>query len=335
MGVAFRVPQRVVFSGDLTDSEWLAELETIGTERGYFVRLGDAHAAVFSNGPDDILFVSFESMEAIRSFNANGLPLGFGTPDMHGWAHLSLIARGETWFRARHVWNYIDRLVDEGFFEEFDRVVFYGAGMCGYAAAAYSVAAPGATVIAVSPQATLDPAIAGWDDRFTRMRRTDFTRRYGYAPAMIEAARRAYILYDPSQELDAMHATLFRRPNVELITYRRGAAGAIDADLRALGVLDTMIEQAAVDRLSRMSVFRALRARRFHLPYLRFMLSRIPVEERPWLTAIFCKAVLKTHRSPRFRHFFDQAADALRMQGRAVPGEADEGGAPPPRDPAA
>ena len=330
MGIEFRVPQSVVFSGDLTDSEWLAELEGIGTERGYFLRLGDAHSAVFADGPDDILFVSFENRDAIRSFNANGLPLGFGTPDLHGWAHLSLIAKGETWFRGRHVWNYFDRLVDEGFFEEFDRVVFYGAGMCGYAAASYSVAAPGATVIAVSPQATLDPAIAGWDDRFTRMRRTDFTRRYGYAPEMIEAAHRAFIIYDPGQELDAMHATLFRRPNVELIRYRRGAAGAIDADLQAMGVLDTMIEEAAEDRLTRRSVFRALRTRRFHLPYLRAMLSRLDVEARPWLTALFCQAVLKTHRSPRFRHLLDQATETLRMQGRAVPGEPED--AEPPSD---
>jgi hypothetical protein len=43
--------------------------------------------------------------------------------------------------------------VDDGFFDEFEQVIFYGSGSSGYAAAAFSVAAPGATVIAVQPQA--------------------------------------------------------------------------------------------------------------------------------------------------------------------------------------
>lgn len=324
------VSQSVQLFEDLSESEWLAQMESIGSERGYFLRLGDAHSALFSDGPDDLLFVGFESLGAIRSFNPGGLPLGFGTPDLHGWAHLSLIARRETWFRARHVWNYIDRLVDDGFFEGFDRVVFYGAGMCGYAAAAYSVAAPGATVIAVAPQATLDPAIAGWDNRFPQMRRTDFSRRYGYAPEMIEAADRAYLVYDPAETLDAVHATLFRSPNVVPIRYRRGGAGAIDADLRATGVLDTLLEEAASDRLSRMSVLRALRARRYHQPYLRALLSRLSPEERPWLTALFCAAVLKTRDAPRFRHAYERAAETLRQQGRPVPGETPEDAPVPP-----
>jgi hypothetical protein len=50
-----------------------------------------------------------------------------------------------------------------GFFDDFDQVVFYGAGQCGYAAAAFSVATPGATVVAIQPQATLDPRVTEWD----------------------------------------------------------------------------------------------------------------------------------------------------------------------------
>ena len=40
----------------------------------------------------------------------------------------------------------------------------------------------------MQPQATLDPRVAEWDDRFLHMRRTDFTDRYGYAPDMLDAA---------------------------------------------------------------------------------------------------------------------------------------------------
>ena len=78
-----------------------------------------------------------------------------------------------------------------GFFDDFDHVVFYGAGPCKYAAAAFSVAAPAATVDAIQPQTTLDPRITDWDDRYMKMRRTDFTSRYGYAPDMLDAAEQA------------------------------------------------------------------------------------------------------------------------------------------------
>jgi len=310
----------VTLSEDLTDTEWLCELEEIGRSRGYYSPLGDDHSVVYADGSADTLFVGFETRASIRAFNGNGLPLGFGLPDDRGWSHLSIVANGDTWFRSRHVFGYFDRLVDDAFFEEFDRVIFYGAGMCGYAAAALSVTAPGATVIAVAPQATLERSMTEWDDRFVHMRRTDFTSRYGYAPEMLEAAERAFIVYDPGEELDAMHATLFRGANIERIRYRRGGPGAIDADLRAMGVLDTLLDRAAEGRLTALEFARALRARREHLPYLRALLARVHVEDRPWLTALLCRAVLKTHRTPRFRHFLEQAAHQLQQQGRPVPG---------------
>ena len=112
-----------------------------------------------------------------------------------------MVAEGQSWFRDPAVFAYFDRLVDDGFFDEFERVIFYGAGPCGYAAAAYSVAAPGATVVAVQPQATLDPRMTEWDDRFVEMRRTSFTDRYGYAPDMLDAADQAFVLYDPISSL--------------------------------------------------------------------------------------------------------------------------------------
>ena len=62
----------------------------------------------------------------------------------HRWSHMALISDSDTWFRDPAVYGWFDRLVDEGFFDEFDRVLFYGAGPCGYAAAAFSVSAPGA-----------------------------------------------------------------------------------------------------------------------------------------------------------------------------------------------
>ncbi|MEO0654171.1 MAG: phosphoadenosine phosphosulfate reductase, partial [Pseudomonadota bacterium] len=149
----------------MTDEEWLTELEQVGQANGYFESIGDQHAALFIDESLETLIVSFDTVASARAGSAEGLPHAAAHAEEQGHSLLSLIAKGPTWFRDPAVYAYFDRLVDDAFFEDFDRIIFYGAGMCGYAAAAFSVAAPGATVIAVAPQATLDPAVALWDDR--------------------------------------------------------------------------------------------------------------------------------------------------------------------------
>ena len=144
----------------LSDADWFARLEEIGEQAGYFQWLGRKHAAFFLD-ESPTLIVTFETAASIRTGQPDQLPLGYGVAKGRGWSHLGLIARSDTWYRDPAVYAYFDRLVDDAFFEDFDRVVFWGAGMAGYAAAAYSVTAPGATVILGAPQATLDPRIAG------------------------------------------------------------------------------------------------------------------------------------------------------------------------------
>ena len=65
------------------------------------------------------------------------------------WSSLSILSEGESWFRENRIYGYFDRLIDDGFFEDFQTVVFHGSQAAGYAACAFSVAAPGATVLAI------------------------------------------------------------------------------------------------------------------------------------------------------------------------------------------
>ncbi|MEC8666986.1 MAG: phosphoadenosine phosphosulfate reductase, partial [Pseudomonadota bacterium] len=161
----------------LDKSGWTDRIMDEAQARGAADRLGRRHFAAFVKaGP--VLLVSFETVQGMRSLTESARPLGWLMSQKMGWSSLLLASDGDTWFRDKDVYAYFDQLVDDGFFDEFDRVIFYGAGPCGYAAAAYSVTAPGARVLAVQPQATLDPAVAEWDDRFTDMRRLDFTSRY-------------------------------------------------------------------------------------------------------------------------------------------------------------
>jgi len=298
-------------SGDLSDRAWLDELRKIGEDKGYFSDLGDGHAAVMFEQSHDVLFVAFETVFGVRATSESGMPVAFDVCERRGWSHLTILTEKQDWFRSESIWSHIDELDDLGFFEDFDRIIFYGAGMCAYAAAAYSVAAPGATVLLVSPQATLDRDRTQWDGRFPSTRRLDFTTRYGYAPHMIEAAKLACVIYDPEEAEDAMHASLFQGDHILHFPYRRGGAGAIESDLRAMSLISGIAESAANGSLTSARLARHMRQRRRHVPYLRALLSRVLVEDRPALTVKLCRSVLRHQPIPRFQQQLEKAEARL------------------------
>ncbi len=285
--------------GSLSDENWLTRLERLGDREGSFTRLGAGHAALFINRKPTLI-VTFETAESIRQRQPGQVPLGHAAAEARGWSHLCLIAKSPTWFRDPAVYGYFDRLVDDAFFEDFDNVVFYGAGMAGYAAAAYSVAAPGATVILVEPQATLDPAVAGWDPRFSEHRRLCFTDRYGYAPDMTEGAGAVFVIYDPEQTLDAMHAALFRRSFTTLLPCRNLGSKLADT-LWAMQILPSVLTAAASGDFDAKLFWTFYRARRNHLPYLRKLLSKLESDGRPYLGAMLARNVGERINDKSFR----------------------------------
>ncbi|RBP93648.1 hypothetical protein DFO80_10572 [Rhodobacter sp. 140A] len=302
---------------EMSDREWKRQIAELGEDEGYYEPLGPAHAALFADrGP--VLLVSFESRGAIRSRGEGQMPLGYAVAETADHSSLTLISDRDTWFRDPAVYAFFDRLVDDGFFEDFDRVVFYGAGPCGYAAAAFSVVAPGATVIAIQPQATLEPRLTGWDDRFTEMRRLCFTDRYGFAPDMLEGVGRAYVLFDPAVTLDAMHAALMARPWVELLACF-GAGSTVERMLTDLDVLETMLTQACAGSFDAMSFWRLYRTRRTSGRYLRHRLAHLEGAGRTYLAAMLCRNVLRRMNAPRFRARLGPLEEALAAKGTPLP----------------
>ncbi len=245
---------------------WLDGFAAMLADTGLIEALGDHHWAVFSErGPT--LLISFEGLDDIRSGHPTQLPLGFRVAQGKGWSHLCIIADGPTWWRDPAVYDYFDRLIDNEFLERFERVTFYGASDGGYAAAAFSVAAPGANVLVLQPVATLRPDQAGWDRRFTEHRRLDFTARYGFAPDMIDGAEQVFVVFDPTQPEDTMHATLFRGPQVtRLLCPHLGER--TDFGLGSMGLLTRLIEEVCEDRLTAPLFAQLWRGRRRHRPYL-------------------------------------------------------------------
>lgn len=298
-------------------TSWLLAAEQVTGEDGYVERLGARHAAIFVEEKPTLL-VSFETRAAIAGLSRHAHPLGWSMVRALGWSHLCLLSDGETWFRDRTVYGYFDRLVDDGFFDEFEQVIFYGEGACGYAAAAFSVAAPGAKVVALRPQATLDPRISEWDDRYAEMRRVAFDDRYGYAPDMLDAAEHAFVLYDPEVTLDAMHAALFTRPNVT--KFRMRFMGArLEQALTEMDVLLRILAQVSSGKLNRLSLARLFRTRRSHVPYLKRVLARLERENRLYLVALWTQAVMRDQPGPRFRRAMRNAYATAETKGLPMP----------------
>ena len=290
------VPQTAAAATDR--ASWLKLIDVIGEEAGYFQTVGSRHWAFFADESPTLL-VSFETVDQARA-RPDQMPLAHGIAAAKGWSHLCLIADGDTWYRDPAVYAYFDRLVDDAFFEDFDRVVFYGAGMGGYAACAFSVTAPGATVLALNARATLNPALAGWDHRHPAARRLDFSSRYGYAPDMVEGTGKVFLLHDPLNPVDAMHAALFRAPFVTALPARHLGDKA-EADLTQMAILPALIEAAAEDRLTAASFANLWRKRRDFAPYLKRLLELANKAQRPGHEAMICRSVTRRLRAPRFR----------------------------------
>ncbi len=276
---------------------WAAKLEKLTEDSGYFHHLGAHHSALFIDEGSKLL-VCFETLAEVMS-TPDQLPRGHELAKARGWSMLCLIADGETWYRDPAVYAFFDRQVDDSFFEDFDHVLFYGAGMGGYAACAYSVASPGSQVFALNPRATLDPEQTRWDTRTRRASRLDFTSRYGYAPDMLEGCARATVVHDPQLPAEAMQAALFRAPYITRLSAPY-LGDRLETHFGAMGLLEPMIDQAMAGKLTPTSFAKLWRQRREYLPYLKAVLDLAEERNRESHIRMICNSVVPRLRAPRF-----------------------------------
>ncbi|MEM6589720.1 MAG: phosphoadenosine phosphosulfate reductase [Pseudomonadota bacterium] len=288
---------------------WCERLDDLAGDDGYCDPLGPDHAALLIE-KKPVLLITFETRDRLMQASAMGHPMAWPMTEALGWSHMALFSTSDTWFRDPYVYAYFDRLVDDGFFDDFEEVVFYGAGPAGYAACAFSVAVPGARVLALSPQATLDPARAGWDKRHITARRRDFNTRYGYAPDMLQAADHAWIVFNPDAPEEAMHATLFTADNITLVPTRFLGPDLQNALLR-MNILYRMLAQISSDRLTIQSLATLLRARRADGGYLSNLMVHLEQRGQFRRMKTLCAAALKERESRPIRRGLIRATRAL------------------------
>lgn len=294
----------------LSPDDWRANLARIGEEEGFYEELGNQHTALFVER-GKTLIVTFENLDHVYENSDEKMPWGYDFVVSRGWSMLGMMAHDWTWYRDRDVLDFFDRLRDQGFFKQFDKVVFYGASMGAYAAASFSAAAPGATVIGISPQATLDREVASWETRYHKAWKRNFNGRYGYAPDLVRHAEAVHLFFDPRAPLDAMHAALFRGANVT--KYRCRFMGHRIASLwLKLGILKPVVEGCVDGTLTPTRFYGLLRARRENSRYQKEMLGVLEKGTRHARLIQYCQAVLNRRRAPHFRNAMKSAQAKLK-----------------------
>lgn len=238
-----------------------------------FYREEGEHAFLFVPR-SDTLVVTFDNLDLAMTKRDDRRPWGFSFIEKQGWSMLGVTAAGWTWFRDPWVIAEFERLREEGFFGRFRRVVFYGASMGAYAACAFSGACPGADVVAISPQSTLDRTVVPWETRYATAWGRDFSGPTGDAVTASLGARRVVLMYDPYEPLDAAHAARFTGDNVmrlraPLMGHRLGSS------LQQMGILAPVTVGALDGTLTEAAYYAMLRARKTFPRYQRELFERV------------------------------------------------------------
>ncbi len=292
-----------------TQTAWRDRLTEIGRKEGFFETLGDEHSALFVKR-GKTLVVTFDNLDDAYERGEHRMPWGFGYTESRGWSVLGMMAHDWTWYRDEAVFDFFDRLRDEKFFDQFDRVVFYGVSMGAYAACVFSSAAKGSTVVAISPQATLDREFAPWETRYRKAWRHNFKNRYGYAPDLVQSAEQVYIFNDPTSPLDSMHAALFRKGNLTKLKCRFMGEKIVPLWIN-MGILKPVVEGCIEGTLTTHEFYQLMRTRHATSRYQKEILTRLVNQNRHALLVRYCNGVLSRRRAPLFRKEMNKALKIL------------------------
>ncbi len=189
------------------------EARTHAAASGGFFWEGPENAVLFEPRSKRLI-VSFDNISSVRE-EGQRWPWGFKvmSRDMN-CSVLGVMGTQRNWFRQEFVHDAFESLRDQGFFQQFDEILFYGASMGGFAALAYSGCAPGANVLAIAPQSTLDRDILPDDNRWGWTARLDWKGRFNDAADCVGAARDVTIISDPYFGPDVAQVSRIRGDNI-------------------------------------------------------------------------------------------------------------------------
>jgi len=189
----------------------------------------------------------------------------------------------------------------------YERVIAYGSSMGGFAALHYGAACGASIGLALSPQYSVDPAIAPFDRRWPEdIARIRF-RRDGDLPMLPVQ----YVAYDPRVPHDRRHFDLFaaRSPTIGLPVPHGGHP--VGAYLLETGLLQPLLERIQDGSFDPCDYAKELRRRRDRSGhYFCTLASRVPSHRPRQKIALARRAVETQNDNPLYRSQLGSALDA-------------------------
>ncbi len=258
-------------TGDSPETpRWLEDLRPGAEGQGFFEK-NLRHSLMFIKRPSDRLLVTFDNLSNVNDDSVLREPWAYKFASDGGYCHLGVMAHVSDWYRDGDLIRRFQGLVAQGFFEGYERVVFAGVSMGGYAALAFSSLVPGAHVVAVNPQTTLDPDLVPWETRYENGQRQDWTLPLADGAAATAGAGRVNVFYDPYFDLDQKHVDRLHGDNVRIFKcWFSNHKTAVF--LRKISALKPVMTHCIMDELTEPEFYKLYRERRY-LPWYRGALS--------------------------------------------------------------
>ncbi len=145
----------------------------------------------------------------------------------HGWgaklfraqkvSHIAVKPKAGDWYQAPCLSPALAKLRAAGLFDQFDNIVTYGTSMGGFAAIAFADQVQATTVLALSPQTTLNRDLVPWEKRFPVARKQTWMGDNNDAVGKSLHAKRVLCVYDMHHPLDRAHVARLDQPNLHHI----------------------------------------------------------------------------------------------------------------------
>lgn len=253
-----KAPKTTVISTDDLAPRWLADLRRSDYRKGWY-HSDEKFAAQFTQRAGDTLVVSFDNLSNVNDASLARETWGYGFYGTAGWSHLGVMAFEKNWYRDDALFDFMED--KQSLLQGFSNVIMTGTSMGAYAATAFADLAPGCTVLAFSPQATLAKARVPWEERFNSGRKQDWSGRYAHAPDHCSQAKDVFIVYDPYFEPDRLHAEFYQGDNVHHLKSWYSSHKSAQF-MRRAEILKSVMQAAVAGTLTPHVYYSQFRARR-------------------------------------------------------------------------
>ena len=250
-----------------------------------------------------LCYVTFASYTDDRTLDR----LGFGQDFFHarGIDAIHVLSRENRWYQHPELMDALATIAAAT--ADYERVIAYGSSMGGFAALRYGGTCGANVGLALSPQYSVDPAIAPFDRRWA----DDVARIAFRDDADLPTLPLQYIAYDPRDAHDRSHFALFaaQSPTIGLPVPHGGHP--VGSYLLETDLLRALLEQIESGSFDDRAYARELRRRRRPSGHYFYVLAhRMPLHRPRQKVALARLAVETQPDNPLYRSQLGNALDA-------------------------